>query len=180
MNPHLSVRELQHSDIDFLTQYWFTADREFLAGMGADIDKLPKREEWVAMLNEQLDQGYREKKAYCIIWLINGRPAGHSNVNRIVFGEEASMHLHLWSSALRQKGMGAELVKMTVPYFFKNLELKKVYSEPYALNPAPNKTLEKAGFQLVKEYVTTPGFINFEQPVKRWEMDLETFWNIKS
>lgn len=35
-------------------------------------------------------------------------------------------------------------------------------------NPAPNKTLKKAGFELVKEYVTTPGPINFEQPVKLW------------
>jgi hypothetical protein len=56
-----------------------------------------------------------------------------------------------------------------------DIPLKKLFCEPYALNPAPNKTLEKIGFEFVKEYITTPGWINFEQPVKLWMMDFEKF-----
>ena len=175
----LSVREIQKKDIEPIIQYWLAADPAFLTSMGVDLDKMPSREEWLKMLSEQLTQAYPQKKSYCIIWLADNKAIGHSNVNKIKFGEEASMHLHLWNAGLRKKGMGTELVKMSLPYFFENLELKKIYSEPYALNPAPHKTLENAGFTFAGEFITTPGFINFEQAVKRWELTCEQFNNPK-
>ena len=64
------------------------------------------------------------------------------------------MHLHLWKSSVRQKEADAALVKLTLPFFFENLRLKDLFCEPYALNPAPNKTLAKTGFEFVKEYIT--------------------------
>jgi RimJ/RimL family protein N-acetyltransferase len=161
----ISVREMQENDIESIIKYWHTSDKEFLTGMGVDLNKIPTREEMEKMLHQQLDQPYEEKGSYCLIWEVDGEAVGHSNVNKIIFGEEAYMHLHLWKNAVRQKGFGTELVKMTVPYFFKNLKLKKLYCEPYALNPAPNKTLEKAGFKFVRTYITTPGWLNFEQQV---------------
>ncbi|HMK25669.1 MAG TPA: GNAT family protein [Chitinophagaceae bacterium] len=176
MNPNLlSVREIQKCDIEPITQYWLTADPAFLTGMGVDLNKMPSREEWVTMLSEQLAQPYPEKKSYCMIWLADNKAIGHCNVNKIKFGEEAYMHLHVWNTEFRKKGMGTELVKISLPYFFENLELKKIFSEPYALNPAPNRTLEKAGFTFVKEYITTPGFLNFEQAVNLWELTYEQY-----
>ncbi len=171
----LSVRELQHQDIPLLLNYWFTADDSFLQGMGVDIDKMPTRDQFQEMLIGQLNIPIEQRRSYCIIWLSDGKPVGHSNTNPTTFGEEAKMHLHLWHSIQRQQGMGTELVKLTVPIFFKNLQLNTLWCEPYSLNPAPNRTLEKAGFELVKEYTTIPGFINFEQPVKQWKLTLERF-----
>lgn len=171
--PVLSVREIQQSDIPLIIDYWLSADHDFLVGMGVDVSKLPSREQWLAMLPQQLEQPYEEKQSYCMIWLADGQPVGHSNVNKIVFGEEAYMHLHLWKPDVRQKGMGVELVKMTLPWFFKNLKLKILFCEPYALNPAPNKTLEKVGFAFEKEYLTVPGSFSFEQPTNRWVMSAE-------
>ena len=107
--------------------------------------------------------------------LIDHEPVGHSNVNKIKFAEEAYMHLHVWKTNIRKKGYGVQLVKKSLPYFFKNLQLNKILCEPYALNPAPNKVLEKTGFSFVREYITTPGWINYEQPVKRWELTLYDF-----
>jgi RimJ/RimL family protein N-acetyltransferase len=172
---NLSVRELQQNDIEPLSDYWFKAEPSFLANMGVDISKMPTRTQWEQMLNEQISQSYKEKQSYCVIWLLNDEPIGHSNVNRIIFGEEAYMHLHIWKPGNRTKGMGLQFVKMTLPYFFKNIQLKKVCCAPYALNPAPNKTLEKLGFEFIKEYITVPGWINFEQPVKHWELTLQKF-----
>lgn len=169
----LSVREIQQSDIALITHYWLGAEPAFLTAMGVDISKMPLEEEWREMLSEQIRQPYDKKKSYCIIWQVDGRPAGHCNVNKIKFREEAFMHLHFWQTELHQKGMGTELVKMSLPYFFNNLQLKKLYSEPYALNPAPNRTLEKSGFSFVRQYITTPGWINFEQSVNRWEFSYE-------
>lgn len=174
-NPVLSVREMQQPDIEHIVQYWLGADEKFLKGMGADIKKIPAREEWISMLTQQLQQSYNQKQSYCLIWLHNSLPVGHSNVNKIFFGKEAYMHLHLWTAHVRQKGMGTELVKKGLPFFFNNLQLQKLYCEPYALNPAPNKTLQKAGFTFLKKYSTIPGFLNFEQEVNLWELTKEDF-----
>ena len=171
----LSVRELQASDIDLIAQYWLGAEASFLEGMGVDLAKMPDKEHWTTMLSEQLRQSMEEKQSYCIIWQAEGRPVGHCNVNKIIFGEEAYMHLHLWEAGVRTRGLGSALVKMTLPYFFNNLKLKKLYCEPYALNPSPNKTLAKVGFEFVKEYITTPGRLNFEQPVNRWVLSVENY-----
>ena len=122
--PNLSVRELRHIDIEPLSDYWFKSDPSFLVEMGVDLSKMPTRTEWNQMLIEQLSQSYEEKKSYCIIWLIDEEPVGHSNVNRIIFGEEAYMHLHIWQAGNRTRGMGFQFVKMTLPYFFKNMQLK--------------------------------------------------------
>ncbi len=179
-NSKLSVRELQEKDIELLTNYWITAEDSFLTGMGCDVKKMLSKEAFTQMLQIQLQTPIEQKKAYCIIWEDNGVAIGHSNTNPTIYGEEATMHLHLWNEGARKKGMGSELVKLTLPLFFENLNLKKLICEPYALNPAPNKTLEKVGFDFVKEYVTTPGMLNFEQAVKRWEMTFEKFLTIKN
>lgn len=170
-----TVRELTQADIEPLTNYWMNASEEFLLGLGADIKKIPPREQWVQMLTEQLSQSLEEKKSYCIIWLADGEPVGHSNINKIIFGEEAYMHLHLWNTVSRLRGLGTTFVKLTIPFYFNNFKLKTLYCEPYSLNPAPNKTLPKAGFEFVKDYVCIPGWLNFEQKVNLWKMTREKF-----
>ncbi|MFD2247414.1 GNAT family N-acetyltransferase [Pontibacter ruber] len=176
MNKHnLSVRELQEADIKAITDYWLTSEGAFLESMGVDLSKLPTKEQMSQMLLSQLSTPIEQKRSYCMIWELDEQPIGHCNTNPTVFGEEAFMHLHLWQQNTRKQGLGVELIQKTIPYFFNNLRIKKLYSEPYALNAAPNKALEKAGFTLEKEYTTIPGSINFEQPVKRWVLTQERF-----
>jgi len=177
--PVLSVREIQQQDIDPIIQYWLDSKPAFLEAMGVDLGKIPGRNEWRKMLTEQLSQSIEEKKSYCIIWEVDRKSVGHSNINKIIFGEEAYMHLHIWNADARKKGFGSAFVKLTLPWFFEKFRLKNLYCEPYALNPAPNKTLEKAGFEFVKEYITTPGSLNFEQPVNRWVLSLDQFNKLK-
>ncbi|MEO8398721.1 MAG: GNAT family protein, partial [Ignavibacteriaceae bacterium] len=161
----LSVREIKIEDIEPLTQYWLNSEPDFLINMGVDLDKVPSEEELTKMLKEQINSSIEKKLSYALIWLAENKPVGHTNVNKIEFGKEAYMHLHLWNSEHRKKGMGTEFVKLSLPYFFENLKLIQLFCEPYSLNPAPNKTLEKIGFEFEKEYVTIPGSINFEQKV---------------
>ncbi|MCW4470730.1 GNAT family N-acetyltransferase [Flavobacterium sp. MFBS3-15] len=169
-NDNLSVREMTEKDIPLFANYWFTASDDFLKGMGVDLQKMPTREQFTQMLQTQLSLPYAEKKAYALIWEAEGEPFGHSNVNPVTYGKEGAMHLHIWKPEMRALGIGAEMVGLSLPYYFGNMKLERVYSEPYAHNTAPHKTLEKAGFTFVKEYVTTPGSITFEQPVKQWEI----------
>jgi RimJ/RimL family protein N-acetyltransferase len=176
MNENLlSVRELTEKDIEPITHYWLSAEPAFLHAMGADARKIPTQEQWQEMLREQISQSYEQKKSYCMIWEIDGKSIGHSNINKIIFAEEAYMHLHIWKKEKRMKSLGTSFVKLTIPWFFEKYHLKKLYCEPYALNPAPNKTLQKTGFEFVREYTTVPGWLNFEQPVKLWVMSYKKF-----
>lgn len=174
----LSVREFRQSDIDLITSYWMNADGPYLLSLGVDQAKIPTENSFLEYLQKLLDTPIESRLSYCIIWEVNGEAIGHSNTNPTRFGEDAFMHLHIWNDTIRKMGHGAQFVKMTLPYFFRNLQLKRLFCEPYALNPAPNKTLEKVGFKLLKEYITTPGAFNFEQPVKRWGLTLNEFNNL--
>ena len=171
----LSVREMTLTDVAAILSYWHECDDDFLTSMGVDVAKLPPREDLTHILAEHLNTPLEKRKSYCLIWELNGEPVGHCNTNPTTFGEEAFMHLHIWHTETRQRGLGTAFVKMSLPYFFQNLQLKKLFCQPYALNPAPNKTLAKAGFVFVKEYVTVPGILNFEQPVKQWQLTGEKF-----
>ena len=172
---NLNVREIEHKDIDSIANYWLQSDPEFLTGMGVDLKKLPTREQLTTMLTNQINATIKEKMSYALIWEIDGKPCGHSNINEIAFGETAKMHLHLWFPEKRKKGMGSELVKKSLPHYFEKFELKELLCEPYALNPAPNKTLKNIGFDFIKQYTTTPGSLNFEQEVMQWKMTKEKF-----
>jgi RimJ/RimL family protein N-acetyltransferase len=85
------------------------------------------------------------------------------------------MHLHLWEQKIRRKGLGVDFLRQTIPYYFKNFHLEKLICEPYSKNVAPNKVLEKVGFEFVRSYDTTPGWINFHQTVNRYQLT-KTNW----
>lgn len=171
----LSVRELQKDDIQSIIDYWSKHDTAYYESMGVDVNKLPQADQLSEMLSVQISTTVENKKAYCIIWESDGQAIGHCNLNPVSFGEVAHMHLHMWEGGTRNKGMGTALLKLTLPFFFNKLELKKLYCQPYVLNDAPNKTLQRVGFEFEKEYVTIPGSLNFEQPVKRWLLTRERF-----
>jgi RimJ/RimL family protein N-acetyltransferase len=105
-----------------------------------------------------------------LAWIYQGEIVGHSSINKIQWGEEASIHLHLWKSQLRRNGVGAEFFRRSVNFLFRDPGLKTLYCEPYAENPAPNKVLSRLGFTFVKTYKTIPGKTCFEQNVNRWEL----------
>ena len=174
----IKVRELKVDDIKHIADYWLKSDKEFLISMGVDLKKLPSRDELTNMLNTQLKLADSDKSSLAMILEINGNPVGHCNVNGITYGQHASMHLHLWYSDMRQKGIGTAMVLRSLPIFFNRLKLETLWCEPYAQNAAPNKTLRKIGFEFVKRYITTPGSLNFEQEVNRYKLTKERFKEI--
>jgi [ribosomal protein S5]-alanine N-acetyltransferase len=165
---NITVRQLSLDDHETIVDYFLQADNEFLLSMGVDAAKLPSKQEWLGILNSNFYLPLEQKEFLYIIWLLDDQPVGHSNINKIVFGEEAYLHLHLWQQDKRQKGLGMAFLKRTIPYFFDTFQLKNLFCEPSASNPAPNKALEKLGFDFIRSYDTTPGWINFFQPVNRW------------
>jgi RimJ/RimL family protein N-acetyltransferase len=174
------IREITVSDVPFLLDYWFSADDEYLIGMGVDLAKMPNRYDFEAMLMKQIDLPYNQKASYGLILDIEGKPSGHTNVNEITFGDKAKMHLHIWDIANRVRGAGTTMIRLALPKFFAHLQLKAIYCEPYVHNPSPHKTLAKVGFELIKTYTTIPGSFNFEQEVHQWCMTKDVFENLNT
>jgi len=112
-----------------------------------------------------------ERQSYYVCWYLGGAPVGHSNVNRLVYGRDAFVHLHLWQPFRRRGGLGLAFFRRSIAQFLSRLQLRAIVCEPYAANPAPNRVLPKAGFRFVRTYRTTPGPLNFEQDVNRWELN---------
>jgi RimJ/RimL family protein N-acetyltransferase len=175
MSTEISVRPANLEHYERIVDYFLKGDRKFLDGMGVDPEKLPARESWIQLLHENHERPTVEKNIFYVIWHVNEKPAGHSNINKIIFGEEAYMHLHMWEPSIRKSGLGFQFVQQSIPFYFNKFQLKSLFCEPYARNPAPNATLKRLGFDFIKEYETVPGPISFLQPVNRWALSLDRF-----
>lgn len=172
-----SVREMTKNDINLIVDYFLESSPEFLKGLGVDINKLPAKKDWRRIISDEFEKPVEFKKLFYVIWQINNIPVGHSHINDIIFGEEAYMHLHMWHPGNRNKGDGSYFVKKSMDYYFQKFKLKKLFCQPYALNPAPNKTLENAGFEFVKRFETIPGWLNFKQFVNLWVIDSNRYYD---
>jgi RimJ/RimL family protein N-acetyltransferase len=172
------IRELKIEDIDLIISYFLQADKALLNRMGVDPEKLPSPDDWRKKIIDDLTRPLYQKQFYYLIWELDSCPIGHSNINKIVYGDNAYMHLHLWKSGNRKRGNGAYFLRECINTFFNKFDLQNLYCEPYTLNPAPNKTLAKVGFELVKQYATIPGWINFHQKVNQWVLSREKWITI--
>jgi RimJ/RimL family protein N-acetyltransferase len=104
-------------------------------------------------------------------WLLDDRAIGFSTSDKIIFGEQANMHLHVADPERRHQGIGVECVRRSVQLYFDRLKVKRLFCEPNAFNVAPNRTLQKAGFKYLKTHMTVPGPLNYHQAVTRWVIE---------
>jgi RimJ/RimL family protein N-acetyltransferase len=81
------------------------------------------------------------------------------------------MHLHILSPMLRRKGVGAEFVKSSTQVYFRVLESERLFCEPNAINVAPHRTLQRAGFHDLFTHEARPRPINFPQMTARSVLD---------
>lgn len=148
-----------------MVDYFLEADDAFLRGMGVDRSRLPSRTDWIASaLNDHGRPKHEKERAY-LAWVYDGLAIGHSSINRIQVGKEAFIHLHLWTAPRRRAGLGTQFFRLSAERFARDFSLERLYCEPYAENPAPNRVVTRAGFRLMKRYRTIPGPLNFEQEV---------------
>lgn len=156
---------------ELVVDYFLNSSDSQLASMGVDRAKLPSRESWLDSIASDSTRELKDRERLWLMWTLDGKAVGHSSVNKIKFGDEALIHLHLWDSSLRKSGLGAEFFRLSAVHFAEQLRLKRLICEPRSSNEAPNRTLRKSGFRFVKAYRTTPGPINFEQEVNRYEIE---------
>jgi RimJ/RimL family protein N-acetyltransferase len=167
----LTVREMMSTEVDLIIDYFQNATPEHLETLGVDPTRLPPVDAWRDRLRRELALSADQRTMVLVIWLSDGQPIGFSTSDKIRFGEQAYMHLHVTESERRHQGIGVEGVRRSVDIYFDRLNLKRLFCEPNAFNVAPNRTLQKAGFKYLKTHMTVPGPLNFHQAVTRWVIE---------
>jgi RimJ/RimL family protein N-acetyltransferase len=165
------VREMANSEFDIVIDYFYKSTPEFLETLGVDPTRLPPPDSWRERFQRELSRPAEKRGWLLVTWLSDDRPFGFSSSDKITFGEQANMHLHVVDPTRRNQEFGVECVRRSANLYFERLNLKRLFCEPYAFNVAPNRTLQRAGFKYVKTYMTVPGPLNFRQAVTRWVME---------
>jgi RimJ/RimL family protein N-acetyltransferase len=167
----LTVREMMSSEVDVIIEYFQNSTPEHLEMLGVDPTRLLPLENWGERMRQDCTLPVDQRARVLVVWLSHERPVGFSTCDKITFGEQANMHLHVTDAERRHQGIGVECVRRSVDIYFDRLKLKRLFCEPNAFNVAPNRTLQKAGFKYLKTHMTVPGPFNFHQAVTRWVME---------
>ena len=167
----LTVREMLGSEIDLIIDYFQRSTPEHLETLGVDPTRLPPVDGWRDRLRRECALPADRRTLVLVIWLSDEQPIGFSTSDKIRYGEQANMHLHVTAPERRQQGIGVECVRRSVDIYFERLKLKTLFCEPNAFNVAPNRTLQKAGFKYLKTHMTVPGPLNYHQAVTRWVIE---------
>jgi RimJ/RimL family protein N-acetyltransferase len=167
----LTVREMTAAETDLIIDYFQNSTPEHLETLGVDPTRMPPVQSWRERLQREVALSIDKRAMVLIIWLSDDRPIGFSTSDKIRYGEQANMHLHVSDPERRHQGIGVECVRRSVDIYFEQLKLKRLFCEPNAFNVAPNRTLQKAGFKYLKTHMTVPGPLNFHQAVTRWVIE---------
>lgn len=170
----LLVRPMDVEDLDVRIRYFQEATDEHLRLIGVDRTKLGTLEAWRASFEEDYARPVAQRTDYGLIWEADGETIGFSTADRIAFGDRAYMHLHLLRVEHRRKGYGSELVRRSARTYVELFQLAHLYCEPHALNVAPNRTLQAAGFKYVSTQWATPAPLNVEQVTNLWVFEPST------
>jgi RimJ/RimL family protein N-acetyltransferase len=155
-------------DVGIRIRYFHEASDDHLTILGVDRTLLPEPNDWLAFHERDYARPLSERENYGVLWELDHRTVGFSTLDRIVFGDQAFMHLHIVDEPNRRRGLGTEFVKRSADVYFRVFHLQRLYCEPNALNVAPNRTLQRAGFIYLFSHETVPGAINFRQVTTRW------------
>jgi len=136
-----------------------------------DPTRLPTRQDWRERYAREYGKPVQDRSTQLVIWELDGIGIGFSTSDKITYGEQAHMHLHVVDPRRRRSGIGSACVRETVELYFSTLRLKRLFCEPNAFNVAPNRTLQSAGFRYVKTHKTIPGPLNYHQAVTRWVLE---------
>jgi RimJ/RimL family protein N-acetyltransferase len=162
---------MQLSEVGVRINYFHDASDEYLHVLGVDRSLLPTRQAWHAFYEEDYARPIRDRVNYSLVWQRDGQLVGFSSTDRIDFGNEAFMHLHVVQAEMRSRGLGTQFVRLSARAYFEALELNRLFCEPNAFNIAPNRTLQRAGFRYLFTHEAQPSSINFPQVTTRWVLD---------
>jgi hypothetical protein len=174
-SAQLTVRPMKESDIEYIIRYWSDAAADFLERMGVLPSNIEPSAIQSSSLLAEISTPDIQKESCTLVWDIDAKPVGYTKLARIKFGQSGEIHLHLWDEASRGKGFTHILFSFSVREFYKRFQLKEIFCEPAAANPAPNLFLQKLGVGAPRTYETIPFPGDPLQTVNRYFLSSDHF-----
>jgi RimJ/RimL family protein N-acetyltransferase len=143
----LSIREMKLEEVGVVISYFHQSTPEHLETLGVDPTRLPDPGKWLERYTQEYNQPIEKRKTFLVIWKSGDTLIGFSTTDKIIYGQEAYMHLHMLNPEQRNIGNGTACVRATAKIYFEALKLERLFCEPNALNVAPNRTLQSVGFK---------------------------------
>src|SRR5262245_46741470 len=131
----LMVRPWVQNDIPEIVRYWMTISDADAERMGCDLSRFPSSEEYQRILGEQVQAPPETATAFYSMWVVSGQTIGFASLKNICFGIRGEMHLHIWNTDQRGKGIGGRLFCMSAIDFFERFKVSEIICEPGASNP---------------------------------------------
>ncbi len=136
------AREMRPEEARLVVDYFHCSTPEHLEMLGVDPTRLPSAEQWTERIHQNLNLPARRRTNYYVVWLEDEAPFGFSSCDKIAYGEQAYMHLHVFRPERRRRGLGTGAVRQTVEIYFAEFALRRLFCEPNAFNVGPNRTLQ--------------------------------------
>jgi RimJ/RimL family protein N-acetyltransferase len=128
----LTVREMAADETDLIVDYFLNSTSEHLEMLGVDPTRFPPAASWRERIRRECKLPIEQRAAVLVSWLSDELPIGFSTLDKISFGEQANMHLHVIEPDRRKRGVGTECVRRSVDLYFDRLKLKRLFCEPHA------------------------------------------------
>jgi RimJ/RimL family protein N-acetyltransferase len=132
---------------------------------------MPEPGLWRQNYQREYAQALEQRTSFQVAWLLDDEIVGFSTLDKLRFRDQANMHLHIVRPERRRSGHGVEFVRRSAALYFDTLQLQRLFCQPNALNTAPNRILQAAGFRYVKTLMTAPSLLNYRQPITRWVLE---------
>lgn len=109
----LVIREMALDEVGLIIDYFHGSPPEHLETLGVDPTRLPTRQAWRVRYVEGYDKAIQDRSTLLVIWMLDGVGIGFSAADKIVYGDEANMHLHVVDAQRRGSGIGSACVRET-------------------------------------------------------------------
>jgi hypothetical protein len=114
----LTVRQMAINEVGIRIDYFHSASKDYLNKLGVDPAKLPSKDDWLRQYEMDAAQPLEKRLNVQLLWLGDDQPIGFSSADRIEFGEQANMHMHILDARNRKSGFGAECVRLSAALYF--------------------------------------------------------------
>src|SRR5437867_1764796 len=110
-------RDLLHSDLPHIADYWSNAAPDFLERMGVDDSKLGSPEAIMARFEPAIPSGNPVQRKLAFAIEVDGKMVGYTNLNRYSPGENYS-HWHIIDPPWRKSGLSTLLYPYRLHTYF--------------------------------------------------------------
>src|SRR5262245_23069355 len=112
------VQEMALHEVGIVIDYFHDATPEHLELLGVDPTRLPSPSAWRERYAREYAKPIEQRATLLVIWKSGDQPVGFSSADKIVFGKQANMHLHVLRPEDRNSGFGTACVAQTAQLYF--------------------------------------------------------------